>query len=572
MKNYRPRRIIILVLLCSLCTATQAQYASNGRILQTNEKYALGDWIGYSNSRYINSISMGNEQVYFATTGGITRFNFYENTWDFPWTTCNGLPDNHILCVAFDAQANRLWCSTPVGISFYESFAEIWKNLYADDLNLSGDDHVLSFGFSDEYVWLETRNGEWLRSSNQYGNFLFESTSTPAEQLLQQLEWHGNRGRAKNELPILFMSEGYLFDSQGTISDFNFRRFPITTYLFDRWGCIWVGTWGLGVGRADTRSQQLELLPFGPYQKNITALNLDFQESFWIGGWDEENPQGTGWENENAVTAWNTRTHTWDYYQARYITRFNSDHALSLAQTNGEFWLGSDLGLAEFNYARNRWYFYDQTDRIRHNQINDVVADDDFIWVATPSGIDRLTRVALHTDSVEVEHIATQHLRQIEVFDLEVVGDTLWAGTRAGAYFYNIQKDSGDFVEGPWGPGTRPVFAVAAAPTLVWFGSEDRINVFDLAKNDWVSAPFDFSDIDRPVNFLDATADVVFAATDDGVWKFDMQRLFWKQFTREDGLIGNRVNAVQIVGDHVWFATTEGLCRFFWNNPMRADY
>lgn len=572
MKNYLVFRIIILVILCALFSETRAQYSRDGRILQTNENYELGDWIGYANSRYVNAISMGIENVYFATTGGITRYNFYENVWDFPWTTCNGLPDNNILCVAFDQPRNRLWCSTPQGISYYESFSEIWKNLYYDELSLNQGDPVISIGFSNEFIWLQTRNGYWLRSSNQYGNFLFQSTNPPTERMMQNIEWHGTRGRAKKELPILFMSDGYLFDSQGTISDFNFRQFQITTYLFDRWGYIWVGTWGLGVGRADTRSQQLELLPFGPYQTSITAISLDFEESFWIGGQDENYYEGNEWGDENAVTAWNTRTQTWEYFQARYTSRFNSDLAFSIAQTEAELWLGSDQGLIEFNYDRNRWYTYDQTDRIRNNQINDVVIDNEFIWIATPSGIDRLTRATLHTDSVESRHIATRHLREIEVFDLEVVGDTLWAGTRTGAYFYHIQQDSGDFFEGPWGPGTAPVTAVSATPNTVWFGSADRINVYDLVKQEWLSSPFNYSDLQVPVNYLDATRDVVFAATNEGVWKFDVQRQFWRQFTREDGLISNRVNAIQIDGDYVWFATAEGLCRFYWNNPMRVDY
>ena len=114
--------------------------------------------------------------------------------------------------------------------------------------------------------------------------------------------------------------------------------------------------------------------------------------------------------------------------------------------------------------------------------------------------------------------------------------------------------------------------AIAATPATVWFGSEDRINVYDLIKKDWLSSPFNFSDLRSSINYLDASRDVVFAATDAGVWKFDMRRQFWKQFTREDGLIGNLVNAIQIDGDYVWFATTEGLCRFYWNNPMRVDY
>lgn len=567
MKAQRAATIVIILLIgISPLTKVWSQDASEMRIRHTNQHYELGDWIGYSNSRFVNSIAIGIEHIYFATTGGITRYNFYHDRWDFPWTTCNGLAHNKIISVAFDGATNTLWCSTPVGVSYYESFSRLWHNLYYDDMGLDYAEVILSIGFSASNIYLESNSHRQFQRDKQYGDFSYISASANEE----SVQWFGQRRKNESELPILFMSDGYLFDTRGAISDVNMRRFDVTCYVYDKWGFIWLGTWGLGAGKADTRTQQLELLPFGLMQANVTALTFS-EDQFWVGGWDPDYHEGSNWGEENGVTLWNRIEDTWSYYQAKFITEFQNDQALSITLDDLNLWIGVEQGLSEFNQDRNRWYTFTQTEGLRNNTVNDVVVDPDYVWVASPSGIDRLARDVIHSDSIEVTFIAYDDLREVEVFDLEISGDTLWAGTEIGAYFYQISTDSGGFFEGDWAPGTKPVTAVGVSPSAVWFGTEDEIDVFDLKKNKWLPRPYRNTDVNTNVNYIVANEMVVFVATDEGVLKYDRTRDYWKQFTMEDGLIANRVTAIQLEGDYVWFGTENGICRFFWNNPMRID-
>jgi len=564
---YQSFKIIVAIFFLFLPAEVRTQPSMDAKIRQTNEHYELGDWIGYSSSRYINSIAIGKEYVYFATTGGITRYHFYEDRWEFPWTTCNGLAHNQIICVAYDENTNTLWCSTPVGVSYYEAFSRLWHNLYADELNFSPQDWILSIGFTNSDVWLETRDGNLYQSSTQFGNYYFEEKNNTDQ---EKIEWFGTRGKSTTELPILFMRDGYLFDSRGTITDLNLRHFQVTYHVFDRWGYLWIATWGLGAAKADTRTQQLELLPFGLYQANATALVFD-EEQFWIGGWDEQYYEGTNWGQENGITLWERDRNRWSFFQAKYTTDFNNDLTYSIKIDGSSLWIGTDQGLCEYHQTRNRWYTFDQTYRLRSDKIYDVAFNQEYIFVANTSGIDRLTKKSIHSDSVEVVFVAYRHLREREVYNIEIQGDSLWAGTQAGAYLYNVRNDSGFFFEGDWSPRTRPVTAVSCSPSWVWFGTDDEVDVYDLKQKKWLPSPARLTSHNARVNYIAATDEVVFVATTEGVWKFDPKRNYWKQFTRLDGLISDLVNWIHIDGDYVWFATNDGMCRFYWNSPMRID-
>jgi ligand-binding sensor domain-containing protein len=561
---------ILIPLLFTILTVSlaPAQFSSDIRIEKTNEHYELGDWIGYSNCRFVNSIAIGTQFIYFATTGGITRYNFYDNEWDFPWTSCNGMAHNHAICVAYDENTNQLWCSSPVGISHYEPFSRIWYNSYYDDFGVDSDDFVLSIGFTSSEVWLQTGSGQMFRKNKDYGSFTSAGSINYSEN--NEIIWFGQRGKSERELPLLFMSDGYLFESQKTITDPNMRRYDVTYYVFDKWGYLWIATWGLGAARADTRTQQMDLLPFGLYQANSTALALE-DDRIWIGAWDPEYDRGTDWGEENGVTFWNMRDDTWKYFQAKYITDFNDDQTNRIKIDGSRIWFANERSLNEYIKDRSRWYSYDQTDRIRNNFIYDVEVNSEYVWVATPAGIDQMAKRSIHSDSAEIKRVAYDALREVEVYDIDLAGDTLWAGTRHGAYLYDVAKDSGHFFEGDWSPGVNPVTAVGVSPNVVWFGTEDEVFGFDFRKNKWLPSPARFSRINSQVNDIQATEKVVFVATDEGVWKYDVDREYWKQFTIEDGLLSQKVNEMKIVGDYVWFATAEGICRFYWNNPMRID-
>ena len=60
---------------------------------QKDIKFHPWDWITFSQPEIINSISEGNEYIYFATNGGILRYNFFGNYWDYPISISQGLID-----------------------------------------------------------------------------------------------------------------------------------------------------------------------------------------------------------------------------------------------------------------------------------------------------------------------------------------------------------------------------------------------------------------------------------------------------------------------------------------------
>ena len=61
--------IIFFYLALTLFISAFAQ--TSDFVYQTNDYYEYGDWIGYSCHRFVNAVAFGEDEVYFATTGGI---------------------------------------------------------------------------------------------------------------------------------------------------------------------------------------------------------------------------------------------------------------------------------------------------------------------------------------------------------------------------------------------------------------------------------------------------------------------------------------------------------------------
>ena len=384
-----------------------------------------------------------------------------------------------------------------------------------------------------------------------------------------QIDWFGHLHIEKQDIPMLFMSEGYFFDPQGIIRDTDLREYPVTGYWFDRWGNLWIGTWGLGAAKADVRTQELSLLPFGLFHPNVSAIQK-MDDTFWIGSREPEYYQSEFLREQNGVTIWYPEDDYWHYVQAPYNTGFYSDQVNALSLSEKRVLLATDQGLTEFLPNSQRWLTYDQTNGLRNANIHDVVEDSDNICVGTSAGIDRLPKFAFGTDSMKVQRVAYNHLRNIEIYDLELQGDTLWAGTNVGAYLFDIKADSGNFFEGDFGPGTYPVIAVAGSDSMIWFGSSQGVDGYNLNQKQWVASPLRQT-FEGRISYIVANDDVVFVATDRGLWKLDLFRYYWKHYSRQDGLLSSKINTLNIENDVLWIGTDQGLCRFYWNSPNRID-
>ncbi len=559
MKTTSIMRIYILLIMFFLVNSKLAgQFIRQG----TNINYEPDDWITYAMTRYVTSMAEGRELLYFGTSGGITRYNFYSNSWEIPWTVSDGLPDNYILAVAYDENTNYVWCSTHYGVSVYRINWQRWENVFKDDFGLNNNDDIFSIGFDRQNVWLESKNGLWFKSDHQQTSFSRVSGQYTSD---GEIVWFGRRVSNVKDLPELFMQHGYFFDQKGIIKDHRLENYEVTCFTTDNWNTIWVGSWGLNVGKADRRIKILELIPYGLFISQVNAFEFDEDGNLWIGGIGSYNDQ-------SGITFWDTRNENFEYFRAEFYNNIYSDQVTSMTLDYPFVWFGTQYGLVRYNVKENRWETYDTGLGLRDNYILDVEADSNNVWIATLLGLSKLDKRKMGEKDFRIRGVAERDIRSMKVYDIEIMHNLLWIGTEYGVYVYDAVADTGGFENDPEGPQSNEITAIGVLEDKeVWFGMPDGIEVYDLESKSWRGVPERRFYSSSFVNYLVVDDSAAWVATDDGVLKYDKSRKRWRKFTIEDGLASNQANHIVLDGDYIWFGTSEGLTRFYWNSPYRID-
>ncbi len=553
-----PRSIFILLTLCFFLAGTTV---SQDRIRETNWAYEPGDWVTYGTTRFVRYISIGHTYIYFSTTGGITRLNKFSYTWDFPWTTSNGLPDNDIFLAAMDLNSGFLWAISKEGISYLEPASQLWKNAFYDEMGMFNQ-FVTSIGFGDDRkVYVVTSDNMWYSSDNVSATF-YEISPPPSDDFIT---WHGHKENRSRTLPNFFMDDGLLFNAdQQYIDDLNFRHWPVTTWITDDWNKLWLGTWGLGAGRGDLNTLRLNMLDFGLWDEVVDDIEPDMN-GYWLAGM-QEHDEPTG------VTFWRDQPAKPTYFEPGLISGFSSHEIKSIAADARTVWFGTRDGLVRHDKQKNIWRTLTTAHGIGNDRINKVVLDDRFLWVGTESGVAKVHLATVGTDSLRIERLRFPSHRIVRVFDFAQQDNLLWMATEFGIYVFNKITDEGGYFDGLDENLTRrPTFAISAWGEEIWFGTDWGVYGFNSLTDEWLDASAKEYKTDAGINTIHATRQAIWVGTNDGVLKYDRRMMRWRKFTMLDGLADNRVYSIEMDDDYIFFGTARGLTRFYWNNPFRND-
>ena len=553
----RSLRRILLLSISLLSIAFGDDYI----IRETNRAYQQGDWVTYGATRFVRYISLGDRYVYFATTGGITRMNFYSYKWDFPWTTSNGLADNDVYLVAYDRNTGFLWAVTKKGVSYLEPASEMWFNTFYNEIGIYNQ-YVTSLGVGDDrQIYLVASDNQWYVSDNFSANFL--PVDPPVND--NHIQWFGGKEERSQFLPAFFMDDGLLFQNRERyIDDLQFRHWQITTWLKDDWNNLWLGTWGLGAGRGDLVTQRLELLHHGLWDETVDAITKD-QSGYWIGGMQEHNePAGvTHWFGDGANV---------EYIEPFLYPGFASDEITSITADARTVWFGTRGGLVRFDKRKNLWKTYTVMDGLANDHVHQVIMDGVWLWAATESGVSKILLASVGTDSMKIERIRFPGHRIMRVFDLAQQNDLLWMATEFGLFVFDKITGKGGFYNGLEQTLVgRPTYAISAWEDEIWFGTDEGVSGFNAATNEWLESPAKEHSVSSGVNRILAARQAIWVATNEGALKYDRAMQRWVQFTFADGLADNRVYSLQLEGDYIYFGTARGLTRFYWNSPFRND-
>ncbi len=552
---------LVFLLTINLCYAQNDESPIRG----TNTKYEQGDWITYGQTRFITSIALGLQYVYFGTTGGITRYDYWQKQWDFPFTISSGLAENDVKAVAFDDNTSLLWAATPSAVSVYTPSSEQWANYFFTERDIAKHGAVVAIGFSRCCAIFEMSDGELFSCSNT-GSWLrpYDARSDG-----EQIVWSGYRTAPKGEFPSYFMDPGYHFLYNGVIQDSRLHKSPVTVRLHDKWFQSWIGSWGFGALFGDIRALQLSFLNYGLFSKDVRAIALD-KTGLWIAG---ENRNNSSFQDQNlaGITYWDQVDEKWQYFESDYIPNLLTDEIHRMTVGGPFVFFATRFGISIFNQTKNEWTRLSTAEGLNHENVFDVAVSGSTAYVASEGGLNAIDLKTLRTDTLVVYIVGADDLKFSRVLDIEIANNILWAATDYGIYVYDTKTDTGGFVYDVDAPNGERFTAVTSYGSEVWFGTTRGIFPFDTQKKEWLGLPERNLDINSPIYAMAANAQSVWAATDRGVFKLNRRLRNWVRYTKQDGLPSNTVREVLLDDDYIWFGTPEGLTLFYWNDPNRVD-
>lgn len=479
-----------------------------------------GDWVNFTNFRYVTSATMDQTMVYFGTTGGVIRYDKFYEEWLDPLTVTDGIPNKRIDNIAYDPDWDRIWVATPSGNAYYDPTLERW---YA-----GGE-------FPTQYARNDYNPADFAILNTQFG---------------------------------YFYQDGYISDRFG-------RRFQLTWGIADDFDNLYVGTWGMGPVYINTRYNDLDLIPYGPYGDNISTV-VKIGDDFWLG----DGGVGLG---SGALTLYNTRKGEWQWFEPRYTDGLASAQLMNGWGDKNIVWLGTEYGLARYDKKNNSFNTFADNSALPSVEVLSVAVGPDYVFTGTAYGlgyIDKTGKKKRETESnnEDEDSLTQQQLLNKERFigwrinDLKIIGDYLYMASDRGALRKRLNDNSKfTFLQTEDSKLSTEILEIIAQGDSLYFLTHNDIVIVN-TKTEQSSIVTDLSYFPEwRLRQIAADGRNIWAATDIGLWKYRINDGYRRLFTAGAGMISDDIRGMVLDGDYIWLATPRGLIRFFWNDPNRGD-
>ncbi|MDA0748580.1 MAG: hypothetical protein O2954_18840, partial [bacterium] len=354
------------------------------------------------------------------------------------------------------------------------------------------------------------------------------------------------------EIPPVSLPYGYYLQN-GWIRGPR-QSYAITDALIDSWRVLWIGTRGLGVGRADLSDRQLEFHQYGPIAPNITALARD-GDAIWFGG------TSFGPDGARGITRYNLAEETWQYFESDRIIGLDDDRVYTILPDTADVWFGTLSGLVRYNRKHDRWLTY-RVNRHSSGRVTALARAGNRLWIGTEEGL-----AVFDTQADTIRIVGGSERFNIRV--LATGPKYIWAGTDYGLFRCPLNDVVWTPARSQNGLTNNRINGLMVRDNDVWATVESPAALIRLARPDTVWQRFPLSEVGG-IQRVSIAADTsrVWLGTDLGAFRFDIGPKLWTQYTRSDGLTYERVQAVLLDGHFVWFGTEQGASRYHWTEDL----
>ena len=368
-------------------------------------------------------ISDRRNNLWFATNEGIYQYNGFMCR---KFKEENGLINNALSSILIDREGN-IWFGT------FGSGAVRFEGLefkyYTKKDSLPGEYITALYQDSKKNVWMGIQD---------YGVIQFKNKGF--------VNYRLNRKNPENSLSdnqvnaIEEDNNGNIyFGTEEGISEFDgkkFRRYltkdglintVVYSVLKDKKGLMWFGTRGGLCYLKDGKFVNIDVV-------NSIKTDRTFSPIYNI----YENDNGDLWlgTNEGVIK--------YDHKIAVHYTKsngFTDRRVLSVTKDNNGFlWFGTDEGAFYFN--NEKFEIINQNKGLAANKVYLMLLKDNYIWIGTRMGVDRINLLLLHKENkIEIKHYAQEEgFRGVECnmnAQMKDADGNLWFGTVKGATVFN---------------------------------------------------------------------------------------------------------------------------------------
>ena len=500
-----------------------------------SQVYRPGDWVSYVDSRYITSIASDLKTIYFGIPEGILRFDRLTENWEDPITHLGG---GSVRLIAVDPISLEPWFLTEEAMAIYNPLSYNFK--YYTSLGDISPKEVESIGMNLDGVWVE--GGSKMARFDRMRREWESVASFPDE-----IEWFGKRSPdSLNQ---------YRFLTPFKVKDKKFREYPITALKRDERD-LWVGTWGYGIFRYSLNTYLGEHIPYGLAHSNASAMAKEGKD-LWFGGsgvtlWRQGEGGEGGWDNLDP-----------DLFPEGVTSilpePFSTD---SVKSSRGRrVWFGTPHGLIRYEEESGFWKVFSKFHGLPDPAVTVLSMDGEEIWIGTRKGLGNISRTGERI-------LSLPELKKLEINDLLVQPDFLWAATSSGVLILNKKEGKWGILDDPDGNTGFGTISIEGDGEIVWFGTRLGLLAYDTKEKRWDRFSSEVFLPNREINDIEADAENLWVGTNDGVARYRKKEGRWQIYTTTDGLLSNIVNAVLLDGDYVFFGTPKGVTRFYWKDPF----
>lgn len=485
----------------------------------------------YHSFRYIYSMSQSQDKTYFATNHGLIVYSTIFKLWEKPINRPVGLPDRDIQTVYYHPATGYLWAA--VGNELYVLYAETAFQWEKTDFS----QQTSRIGSQGERLFAEVRNG--IVEVDPYRGTLIDSAELPDD----KIDW--SVSSIEMDLYQVQFTGEYLIDSDGSIIQDAFVKYPIAFSVYGRYQNLWMGTLGNGLYTGDKTMKIVRHSPYGLLNNNVTHCivrndqlfighDIDYSGEDDRNGWTETTPefQVFQWIDEHKVPVLsNQAVRGFMLYKDTLITV--TDHSLVVSDPRRESFKTITPGVGMINNVR------------------DVAQDDMAGWIMAESGL-----FVMDFSDLSIRPVLQTPAQILSGYRM---GDKLYLGTYSGLRMYTVtdslsvrhEKNYIDIryaVDNLTGDGKQlywndDYFIMSAKPDL---SEIRRIPVPELSRGIVIS------DIVTDGRFL-------IIGTNRGLYSYNLETEQVNRMSREEGLTSNKIQTLDIWDNIVYIGTDKGL-------------